>query len=175
MSLDSFKSTKSDEMLNFGIKVSNEEELVDLSEYEKFNINELEADIELKGRPFLMYFENVEGDERTYESVRLQVINDKEKELVNIYCNIPLGFPIAKNIRRNNNFYKNTYNLITGVFMADKGLDETVFYDSQGKPMNTIKEINIEAIMKYVNQKKEMKIKVIENGDYNSFVITGLK
>lgn len=171
MSLDSFKGNN----LDFGIKVTNEEELADLSEYEKFNINELEADIELKGRPFVMYFENAEGDDRTYESLRLQLINDKDKELVNIYCNIPLGYPIAKNIRKNNNFYKNTYNLITGVFMADKDLDETVFYDSDANPMNTIKEINVEAISKYINTKKEMKIKVLENGNYNTFVIIGLK
>ena len=173
MSLDSFKSNKDE--LNFGIKVANEEEMVDLSEYEKFNINELEPDIELKGRPYLMHFPNPDGDERTYESIRLQIINDKEKELVNIYCNIPLGYPIAKNIRRSNNFYRNTYQLITGVFLADKQLDETVFYDGQGKPMNTIKEINIESVVKYLNTKKEISIKIIENGDYNSFLITGLK
>lgn len=172
MSLDSFKQDA--DALDFGIKVTNEEEMVDLSDYEKFSINELEADIELEGRPFLMYFENSPEDERTYESVRLQLINDKDKELVNIYCNIPLGFPTVKNIHKGNNFYKNTYNLITGVFMADDSLDETVFYDSNGNPKNNIKQINIEAIIKYVNKKKNMKIKIRENGDYNTFVVLGL-
>ena len=171
MSLDSFKGNDFD----FGIKVGNTEEMADLSEYEKFNINELEADIEIKGRPHIMYFENADGDERTYESLRLQIINDKDKQVLNCYCNIPLGYPIVKNIRSSNNFYKNTYNLITGVFMADKDLDETVFYDSEANQMNTIKEINIKGLSEYVNTKKEMKVKIVENGDYNSFVIIGLK
>lgn len=171
MSLDSFKNDD----LDFGIKVENQEEMIDLSEYEKYNINELEEDIELSGRPFLMYFENGEMDERTYESIRLQLINDKDKELVNIYCNIPLGFPTIKNIRKSNNFYKNTFNFIIGVFNADKNLDETIFLDSNGKTMNTIKQINIESLMGYVNKKSEMKIKIVKNGDYNSFVILGLK
>ena len=172
MSLDSFKGGNE---LDFGIKVGNTEELADLSGYEKFSINELDTGIEIKGRPHIMYFENAEGDERTYESLRLQIINDKDKEVLNVYCNIPLGYPVIKNIRRNNNFYKNTYNLITGVFMADKDLDETVFYDSEANQMNTIKEINIRGLSGYVNTKKEMKIKIVENGDYNSFVIIGLK
>ncbi len=167
MSLDSFKG----DALNFGIKVENQEELLDLSDFEKFNINELEADIELTGKPFIMYFENSEGDERTYESLRLQLINEEDKEVVNIYCNIPLGYPVIKNIRRNNNFYKNTYNLISGLFHIDEKLDETVFYDSKGKLKNTISSIDIGAIIKYVNTKKEMTIKVIENGDYNSFEV----
>lgn len=171
MSLDSFKSNDFD----FGIKVENTEEMVDLSEYEKFNINELEPDIEIKGRPHIMYFENPDGDERTYESLRLQIINDKDKQVLNCYCNIPLGYPIIKNIRVTNNFYKNTFNFITGVFMADKDLDETVFYDSEANQMNTIKEINIKGLSEYVNTKKEMKVKIVENGDYNSFVIIGLK
>lgn len=171
MSLDSFKSNDFD----FGIKVENTEEMADLSEYEKFNINELEPDIEIKGRPHIMYFENQDGDERTYESLRLQIINDKDKQVLNCYCNIPLGYPIIKNIRVTNNFYKNTFNFITGVFMADKDLDETVFYDSEANQMNTIKEINIKGLSEYVNTKKEMKVKIVENGDYNSFVIIGLK
>lgn len=173
MSLDSFKGSLND--MNFGIKVENTEEMADLSEYEKFSINELDVGIEIEGRPHLMYFENAEGDERTYESLRLQVINDKDKEVLNCYCNIPLGYPIIKNIRKTNNFYKNTYNLITGVFMADNDLDETIFYDSDAKMMNTIKEINIKGLSEYVNQKKTMKIKIVENGDYNTFVIMGLK
>lgn len=172
MSLDSFKSGNK---FDFGIKVDNTEELADLSEYEKFSINELDKDIEIVGRPHIMYFENADGDERTYESLRLQVINDKEKEVLNIYCNIPLGYPVIKNIRSTNNFYKNTFNLITGVFMADKDLDETIFYDSEAKMMNTIKEINIKGLSEYINMKKEMKIKIVENGDYNSFVVLGLK
>ena len=171
MSLDSFKGNN----LDFGIKVGNTEELADLSEYEKFNINELDVDIEIKGRPHIMYFENAEGDERTYESLRLQIINDKDKEVLNCYCNIPLGYPVVKNIRSTNNFYKNTYNFITGVYMADKDLDETVFYDNEANMMNTIKEINIKGLSEYVNTKKEMKVKIVENGDYNSFVIIGLK
>lgn len=171
MSLDSFKKTE----LDFGIEVGNTEELVDLSEYEKFNINELDIGIEIKGRPHIMYFENAEGDERTYESLRLQIINDKDKEVLNVYCNIPLGYPIIKNIRKGNNFYKNTYHLITGVFMADNDLDETIFYDGNGKEMNTIKSLNIKGLSEYVNTKKEMKIKIVENGDYNSFVVIGLK
>ncbi len=171
MSLDNFKT----DSLDFGIKVGNTEELADLSEYEKYSINELEAEIEIVGRPNLQYFENPEGDERTYESIRLQIINDKEKEVLNCYCNIPLGYPVIKNIRSTNNFYKNTYNLITGVFMADKDLDETVFYDSEAKQMNTIKEINIKGLSEYINTKKEMKVKIVENGDYNTFVVIGLK
>lgn len=171
MSLDSFKGNDFD----FGIKVENTEEMIDLSEYEKFNINELEPDIEIKGRPHIMYFENADGDERTYESLRLQIINDKDKQVLNCYCNIPLGYPIIKNIRATNNFYKNTFNFITGVFMADNDLDETVFYDSEANQMNTIKEINIKGLSEYVNTKKEMKVKIVENGDYNSFVIIGLK
>ena len=73
MSLDSFK--QQNDAIDFGIQVTNEEEMLDLSEYEKFNINELEADIELEGRPFLMYFENSPEDERTYESIRLQLMS----------------------------------------------------------------------------------------------------
>lgn len=173
MSLDSFKEKS--EVLDFGIKVEDEEDLLDLSDYEKFNVNELEAGIELKGKPFLMYFENDDGDERTYESVRLQLINKEDKEVVNIYCNIPLGYPVIKNIRRNNGFYKNTYNFITGLYHVDDKLDETVFYDSRGKMKNTIKTINLGAIIKYVNAKKMLTVKVIENGDYNSIEVVKIE
>ena len=174
MSLENFQE-KVEEKPNFGLKVDNVEELMDLSEFEKYNINELEPDIELEGKPHLMYFENDEDSERTYESIRLQVIDEKNKEVINAYCNIPLGFPIIKNIRRNNNFYKNTYNLILGTFNADKDLDDTLFYDGEGNPMNNIKENDIRSLLNYLNTKKSMKIRVIENGDYNSFVVLSLK
>lgn len=169
MSINSFKGT------DFGIEVENQEELADLSEYEKYNINELEVGIELSGRPFLMYFENGENDERNYESMRLQIINDKDEEVVNIYCNIPLGYPVIKNIRKNNGFFKNSYNLIVDMFHVDKTLDDTVFYDSNGELKNTIKKINIKQIIDYINTKEEMKIKVIENDNYNSFRVLSLK
>lgn len=172
MSLENFKEKGTD---NFGIEVENQEELADLSEYEKFNLNELEPEIELVGRPHIMYFENDESDERNYEALRVQIINDKEEEVVNIYCNIPLGYPIVKNIRRNNSFFKNSYNLIVDTFHVDDSLDDTVFYDSKGEIKNTIKKINIKQVIDYINSKKEIKIKVIENGDYNSFNVLSLK
>lgn len=173
MSLDSFKQDNANG-LDFGLKVNNVEDLIDLSEFERYNINELEEDIELQGKPLITYFER-DDEDKTYESLRLQIINEKEKEVINCYCSIPLGYPVIKGIRRGNNFYKSTYNLILGTFNADKDLDDTLFYDNEGNPMNNIKEINLGALVNYINKKKTMKIRVVENGNYNSFVVLGLE
>ena len=174
MSIENFREAKERDELDFGLKTENVDELMDLSEFMKYNLNELEIDSVLEGKPQITYFER-DDEERTYESLRLQLINEKEQEVINIYCNIPLGYPVVKGIRKNNNFYKSTFNLILGVYNADEKLDDTVFYDGQGNPMNNIREINIGALIKYINTKKSMKIKVVENGNYNTFVILGLK
>lgn len=149
----------------FGFKTSMEESF-DFSEYEKFNINELEVESKISGVPHLIRFDPEEG--KKYATARLQIINHDEKQIATCYCNLPLNYPVIKKIFRANDFYKNTFNLIENV-MGLIDIDNVL--DTNGKPINCIEEINLEEFIKYVNELKKMNIEIIENGDYNSFKV----
>lgn len=169
MNLDDFNNP----MEAFGLKTSNEESL-DLSEYEKFGLNEIDgaSQIEFTGKPTIIRFDPEEDS--TYATARLQLMNDKDKQLLNIYCNLPLSYPVIRKIYATNDFYKNTYNLINTIVSK---LNSAAMVDGDGNPVKCIDEFNLEPFMEFINGLKTMTVKVIENGDsgYNTFVVKSFK
>ena len=166
--IEDFKDNKNVSDL-FGLKTSNEESL-NLSEYEQFGLNELEHGVEFTGKPNVIYFEPEE--EENYTSFRVQLLNQKTKQLLNCYCNVPTSYPVIRKIFKANNFYKCSYDCIYTVVSK---LNETAMLGEDGEPISCIESFNIEAFIDFLNSLEEMTIKTIPNGDYNSFIVKNFK
>lgn len=151
----------------FGFKTSMEESL-DLSEYETYKLNEIDVGVKFTGQPVAIRFEPDEYEEKNYTSMRLQLQNHEDKQILNCYCNLPLSYPVVRKLFRTNNFYKSSFDFIESVMGL---IDIDNILDSEGNPIKCIEEINIEEFIKYVNELEKVTIEVTENGDYNSFKV----
>ena len=69
----------------FGFKTSMEESL-DLSEYETYKLNEIDVGVKFTGQPVAIRFEPDEYEEKNYTSMRLQLQNHEDKQILNCYC-----------------------------------------------------------------------------------------
>lgn len=165
--LDKFKKNHGTSL--FGVKTSNEVS-VDLSEYEKFSLNQVEAGVEFTGKPSAMRFEP--DEDNNYTNFRLQLVNDKDMQVLKCYCNIPLSYPVVTKLYKSNNFMKTTFDCITSVMYL---LDAESVIDADGNDITCIEEINIDEFIKFLDELEEITVKVTENGDYNSFIVKKFK
>lgn len=155
----------------FGVEVDTiqETEYFDVTDYEKFTINDAEAGTTFKGKPNVFRFEPKEGRKST--SVRIRLIDDEEKELLDAYMNVPLDFPMIKNIRQGFDFYRSTFDCITSVL---EKINPNIVKDARGNRINRINKINLEEVIEYLNNKETLTIEVLEgaeDSEYNSFRI----
>lgn len=173
---------------DFGFEVTDESEFgddyIDLSSYQKVQLNQLDDGEEICGKPLTTLFK---GDEGKSDSIRLTVLSeddDGDPIAVHCYCNIPLPETTDKkgneycNLFRNNTFTKNTYNAIFSVLNL-KGTKGIFGKDKQ--PKSAIKNINAKGFLETIGKQEEITIRVVElppnsNGDvYNTFVIDEMK
>ena len=130
----------------FGVEVESvqEQEYIDFSEYEKFGINDAEVGTTFSGKPSVYRFDAREGRKST--SVRIRLVDEEEKELLDAYMNVPLDYPIIKNIRQGFDFYRSTFDCITSVL---EKINPNLVEDAKGNRVNRINQINLEEFMEH--------------------------
>ena len=162
------KETKSNDGL-FGMKGSTQTDYNDYEDYTKYLLNDLDVGASISGKPELFRFEPREDKKST--SIRLRIVDDLSEEYVDCYCNIPLTWPIIKGVNKSFDYYRTTFDLITGVFYL---IDETMILDNNGDPINRIDEINMKQFIEFLGNKESITIEVTEGNpktEYNSLKV----
>ena len=143
-------------------------EYMDVHDWEKYNIHDLDVGEEMEGIPEITYFPN---KDRKYDSIRVRVADDGE--YVDLYINIPK--PDEKgyitNIRKIFDFYRTCYDFIFSVL---RWRDETNVVNTEGEEVNNFKKVNIMTFAKYVDQMNRIGVRITEGNpesDYDSWII----
>ena len=142
-----------------------ETEAQDWYDYMRINLNELEDGDEYWGRPCLTGIETVQFDEEEQPKhrCRLLIIDDDEKEYLQININLKTAEPIQTNVHN-----------ASGLYALVAGLQNLQDPD-WSKRFNRIRKVNVEDWQKYVNNLEGMNVKVVtktgSSFSYNSFKI----
>ena len=135
--------------------------------WEKMNIRELDVGDEFEGIPEITIFPN---DEKTYDSVRLRVLDDGE--ILDCYFNYPKkDFPYVIGINKGFDFYRTCFDFIYSVL---KFRDERNVVNKDGEEINRFKKVNLETFLKYVDGMTRVGVRVTEgniDSEYNSWQI----
>lgn len=153
-------------METFGIQTKL---IKDIAEYERYNIRELPVGTCFYGRLNLIIFEN---EERDYDNLLVNIIDDDNEEILKCYCNIPHK---KEWINKSNNFYRTTFDLL---FSYLRLIDETLIIGDDGEEVNSINtDIDWGGFIDYLND-KECTVKITDgnkDSDYNSCILTKLE
>lgn len=142
-----------------------ETEAQDWYDYMRINLNELEDGDEYWGRPYLTDIETVQFDEEEQPKhrCRLLIIDDDEKEYLQININLKTADPIQTNVHNASGLYA----LVAGLQNLQDPKWSTRF--------NRIRKVNVEEWQTYVNNLEAMNVKVVtktgSSFSYNSFKI----
>jgi len=143
-------------------------EYMDVHDWEKYNIHDLDVGEEMEGIPEITFFEN---KDRKYDSLRVRVADDGE--YVDLYVNIPkpdkLGY--IANIKKGFDFYRTCFDFIYSIL---KYRDERNVVDKNGEEVNKFGKVNIMNFAKYVDQMSRIGVRITEgnsDSDYNSWII----
>lgn len=140
-------------------------------EWESFNVSELDPETTMEGRPEINIFEN---EDKTYNAGRLRVMDDGE--ILNCYLNFPKkDWPYVKRINKNFDFYRPLFDFIYTLLRMK---DESNVVDSNGEEVNVFNKINLEMLLKFVDQHERVGVKITEGNpddDYNGWVIYKLE
>ena len=143
-----------------------ETEAQDWYDYMRINLSELEDGDEYWGRPYLTDIETVQFDEEEQPKhrCRLLIIDDDEKEYLQININLKTAEPVQTNVHNASGLYA----LVAGLQNLQDPKWSTRF--------NRIRKVNVEEWQKYVNNLEGMNVKVVtktgSSFSYNSFKIT---
>jgi hypothetical protein len=147
-------------------------EYMDVHDWEKYGMYDLDVGDDVSGIPEITYFEN---KDRKSDSLRFRVADDGE--YVDLYINIPkpdkLGY--INNIRKGFDFYRTCFDFIYSIL---KFRDERNVVNSDGEEINVFRKVNIINFAKYVDQMKRVNVKITEGNsesDYNSFIIWNME
>lgn len=143
----------------------------DINGYERYNISEVPVGTSVYGRLSLRLFEN-EDEEKGYDNLAINIIDDDNEEVVRCYCNIPHK---TKWINKSSDFYRTTFDFI---FSYLKLTDETLVLTSHGDEINSVNvDIDWEEFIEYLDDKNVTVLTTEGNkdSDYNSFIITKLE
>ena len=176
------RKTKSEEFMDYIEKVEEEDaqqsslptveadfveetEAQDWYDYLRINLNELEDGDEYWGRPCLTGIESVRFDEEEQPKhrCRLLIIDDEEKEYLQININLKTADPVQTNVHNASSLYA----LVAGLQNLQDPQWSTKF--------NRIRKVNLNEWQTYVNNLEEMNVKVVTKSgssfNYNSFRI----
>ena len=143
-------------------------EYMDVYDWTKFGIHDLDIGEEMEGIPEITYFEN---KDRKYDSLRVRIADDGE--YVDLYVNMPkpddLGY--ITNIRKSLDFYRTCFDFIFSILRIR---DERNVVNKDGEEVNKFSKVNIINFAKYVDQMSRIGVRITEgnsNSDYNSWII----
>ena len=143
-------------------------EYMDVHDWEKYSIHDLNVGEEMEGIPEITYFEN---KDRKSDSLRVRVADDGE--YVDLYINIPkpdkLGY--ITNIKKGFDFYRTAFDFIFSILRLR---DERNVVDKNGEEVNKFSKVNIINFAKYVDQMSRIGVRITEGNpesDYDSWII----
>lgn len=168
-----------DEFTNFGYEVS-DDDYYDLSGYEEVGLDELSNGDTITGKPIGKIF--VAEEEYKSDSMQILILSQDDNGTpikVKFYCQIPKptgwtpdGYALT-NIYRNNKYERNTYNVIFSILKL-KGMKN--IYDKDKNPVNSFKNISVQAYLDILVEQDEITIKVVETDDeYPTLEIVNIK
>lgn len=138
-------------------------------QWERYTISDLEIGDEFEGRPEVTIFAK---SDKSYNAGKVRVMDDGE--ILDLYFNYPKkDYPIVRNlkdIRKSEkdtfDFYLNAYDVIFSVL---KLMDEKNIVDADGEEINKIKAINLEAIMKIIDNNDRIGVRIIKGSPHNEY------
>lgn len=143
-------------------------EYMDVHDWEKYSIHDLNVGEEMEGIPEITYFEN---KDRKSDSLRVRVADDGE--YVDLYVNIPkpdkLGY--ITNIKKGFDFYRTCFDFVFSILRLR---DERNVVDKNGEEVNKFSKVNIMNFAKYVDQMSRIGVRITEGNpesDYDSWII----
>ena len=143
-------------------------EYMDIHDWEKYTIHDLDVDEKMEGIPEITYFTN---KDRNYDSLRVRIADDGE--YVDLYVNLPkpdeLGY--VTNIRKSQDFYRTCFDFLFSIL---KYRDERNVVNKDGEEINKFSKVNILNFAKYVDGMSRIGIRITEgnkDSDYNSWKI----
>ena len=143
-------------------------EYMDVHDWEKYNIHDLDVGEEMEGIPEITFFEN---KDRKYDSLRVRVADDGE--YVDLYVNLPkpdnLGY--ITNIKKGFDFYRTCFDFVFSILRLR---DERNVVNKDGEEVNKFSKVNIINFAKYVDQHSRIGVRITEgnpDSDYNSWII----
>lgn len=156
-----------EEFTNFGYEISNED-YYDLEGYEEVGLDELKAGDTITGKPIAMTY--IADEEYKSDSMRFFILSEADDGLpikVKFYCQIPKpigwspdNYPLC-NLFLNNKYERNTYMVIYSILKLQgfKNIN-----DSEGKPVNSFKNVSAKAYLDTLSEQDEITIEVKETG-----------
>ncbi len=143
-------------------------EYMDVHNWEKYSIHDLNVGEEMEGIPEITYFEN---KDRKSDSLRVRVADDGE--YVDLYVNIPkpdnLGY--ITNIKKSFDFYRTCFDFVFSILRIR---DERNVVNTDGEEVNKFSKVNIMNFAKYVDQMSRIGVRITEGNpesDYDSWII----
>ena len=143
-------------------------ELIDVHDWTKYNIYDLNVGEEMEGLVEVRYFTN---KDKTYDSIRSRVADDGE--YVDLYINFPKpdkdGY--ITDIRKSYDFYRSCFDFIFSILRIQ---DETNVVNADGEEINKFTKVNILNFAKYLDQMSRIGVRITEGNpesEYNSWII----
>ena len=168
--------TKENKTTLFGMETGTE---LDLSELEKYYLNEAQVGTAFGGTPQISIYRDVKdkntGEIKKYSQALLRLINEENGQHLDIYMNMPKidEKGVIKNLNHGFEFYRTAYDF---VFSLMHLIDPSNILDAEtGQEINTFKTFNIQQALEFIGNKEWVDIvvtKVSEESEYNSFKIT---
>lgn len=141
-------------------------------DWDKFTIRDAEVGTEFTGKPEINVFKN---DEKTYDAMRLRLLNQKDEEILDLYFNYPKkDYPVVKGVNKGFDFYRTLFDFIYSI-LRWRSEDNVL---KNGQPVNKFNNVNLENFAKYVDYMDSVTIRVTEGNpesEYNSWIITEMK
>ena len=142
--------------------------------YDSFKNYEIDVGEKFTGYPEVTKFTN---DGKSYDSLRLRLINDLDEEILDCYFNYPRadkqGF--VKNITKNFDFYRGCFDFIYSI-LRTRG-DKYVL-DKDGEEYNKFKKVDLMGFAKLVDQQNKVTVQITEgnaDSEYDSWMIVNME
>ena len=143
-------------------------ELIDVHDWTKYNIYDLDVGEEMEGLVEVRYFTN---KDKTYDSILTRVADDGE--YVDLYINFPKpdkdGY--ITDIRKGYDFYRSCFDFIFSILRIQ---DEANVINADGEEINKFTKVNILNFAKFLDKMSRVGVKITEGNpksDYNSWII----
>ena len=128
----------------------------------------------IEGTPEITIFEK---KDKSYDALRLRVIDDIGEEILDCYLNFPKwdenGY--VENITKSFDFYRPCFDFIYSVL---KCRNEKNVVDKNGEEYNKFSRVNLKTFAMYVDQMSKVKVEITEgneDSDYDSWMITEME
>ena len=128
----------------------------------------------VEGTPEISIFEK---KDKSYDTLRLRVIDDVADEVLDCYINFPRwdenGY--VENITKSFDFYRNCFDFIFSVLRCR---NESNVLDKNGEEYNRFARVNLRTFAMYVDQMSKIRVEITEgneDSDYTSINITDME